>query len=439
MEQTTVAQPGTVPLSTSLDPQTVPLESGGGRVAPGFVDDKGAPDTSKADATKAEPKKPVSVRETLESVKADMDKEATAKGEAAAAEAKDKVAEAEKSESSKADEKKAEKPRGEDGKFAKGDNTETAKVDNKADQSAPEKAAAGQEGADRRQSEGQHREPPARFLPEAKTKWANVPNEVKAEVHRVSEEYEAEISKAKPVMERYEQLRQFDETAKANGRDLRDSLTKVTQIEQALARNPVIGLEMILREIGPRKADGSPLSLYDVAQVISKQSPEQFANNMRSAIQQPRPQNNGQQMPPAMAAMAKELQSIRTELASAKVVPILEAFKADRSDYASLEGSIAEILKSGVIDKIHGSGLSPVQRLEQAYRMAGGQGPSSRSAPEPAPAHSEATTERPASPDAGTKSIRGAPNGGEDAEIERPKLSTRELLTQELRRLQAAG
>ena len=94
MTGTTVAQPGTAPLSTTLDPGTVPLESGGGRVALGMADDK-AQEPAKTDAAKVDaPKKPVSVRETLESVKADMDKEAADKGEAAAKDAKAKVDEA---------------------------------------------------------------------------------------------------------------------------------------------------------------------------------------------------------------------------------------------------------------------------------------------------------------------------------------------------------
>ena len=51
----------------------------------------------------------------------------------------------------------------------------------KAEQGAPDKAAAGQGGDEVRPSEGRkHVDPPARFLPEARAKWANTPNEIKA-------------------------------------------------------------------------------------------------------------------------------------------------------------------------------------------------------------------------------------------------------------------
>lgn len=444
MNQTTVDPGGTVPLSTSLDPQAVPLESGGGRVAPGFVDDKGNTDKAPAaEPAKAEgPKKPVSVRETLESVKADLDKENGEDTDKAKAEAAAK-------DGGKADEpdkdKQPEKARDQSGKFTKAEDKPADKdAAPKAEQGAPDKAAAGQDGTERRQSEGrQHVEPPARFLPEARTKWANTPSEVKAEVHRVAQEYEGELAKAKEATERYEQLRQFDEIAKSNGRDLKDSLQKIAQIENALARNPVIGLELILREIGPRKNDGSPLSLHDVASVVAKLTPEQWAQNMQGAIPQQTQQAQkatvqGQQ-PALPSAVEQRIAALESEIVATKAMPIITAFAAKHTDYPALEGQIATILKSGVVDQIYGTGLTPEQRLEQAYRMAGGQGPASRSELQAGSPHSVVEDPRPVNPDAGTKSVRGAPNGGEEVVVDLPKKSIRELLHSEMQRLQAAG
>lgn len=370
-----------------------------------------------AEPVKPEEPKAPSTRETIAKVLDEVeakDKETAAKAEKAVDDAKAKANEA------KAEDKPS-KARADDGKFAKTEKPEGEPE--KAEQSAAEKPAAGQDGDGTRQSEGRkHVEPPARFLPEARVKWANVPNEVKTEVHRVAQEYEAEIEKGRAVAERYESIRQFDEVAKSNGRELKDSLTKVVQIEQALAKSPIVGLEMILREIGPRKQDGSPLSLHDIAQHVARLTPEQFNQNLQGALPQAQQPQQQRQASPEVAAIAQELKALKTELAQTKITPVLERFAADHADYHQLSPQIATVLKSGVIDQIYGTGLSPEQRLEQAYRMAGGQGPASRSAPEPlaaAPAPA-ADTDRPVDP-AGQKSVRGAPASGFDPTVRRPK------------------
>lgn len=349
-------------------------------------------------------------------------KEAAAKSEKAATEAKAKVEEAEKAEK----DGKPAKQRTEDGKFAKARvEGDVPEADAKADKGAAEKPATGQDGQDRRQSEGQHREPPARFLPEARTKWANVPNEVKAEFHRVSQEMEGEIAKGKEASERYERLRQYDDTAKSNGRDLRESLEKVVRIEQHMARDPIGALDTVLREIGPRKQDGTPVSLYEVAQVIVAQGPQ---------AQRTMPIQQAQQESPQVSALAKELNELKSQLATQSVTPTIERFAAAHTDYHSLEPQIAEILNSGVVDKLYGTGLSPEQKLTEAYRMAGGTMSPSRSAPELVPQHSDTEPKaRPVDPD-GHKSIRGAPNGQDPDDEDPDATDIRTLLRREMRK-----
>ena len=372
-----------------------------------------------ADAPKPEPK--LSTRDAI--AKAfDEAAEASAKDKAAAAvkDAGEKVKEAEKAEP------KPAPVRTEGGKFAKAEQPEGEPA--KADPSAAEKPAPGQEAADKsRQSEGrQHQEPPARFLPEARTKWANVPNEVKAEFHRVSQEYEGELTKAKQVTERYEPIRQFDEIAKQNGRELKDSLAKAVEIEQSIARNPVAGLDAVLREIGPRKADGSPVSLYEVAQGIARMTPQQYAQMIGGQQAQPQARQT-QQVDPELAALKSELSEVKSTLAQQRAAPIIESFAASHPDYHAIEPQIAAVLKSGVVEQIYGSGLSPAQKLEQAYRMAGGSSPS-QSQPEPAPQHSEAPAAAlPVDLD-GHKSVRGAPTSGQTGESPRKFKTNRAAL-----------
>lgn len=393
----TAPETGAVPLSTSIDPSPVgATQNGGGEVR-----------------TPEKSDKPESVQDSIRSVIKDADaKEAETKEKAEKAAADAKV-DADKA----GEQEKAAKPEGDKGKPAKGakaeNNTDPAKVDAGADKGAADKPAAGQEGAGQRQSEGrQHSEPPARFLPDARDKWGPTPREVKSEIYRVTQEYEQEISKHKASAERYEPIRQFDEIARANGQELKDSLEKVVRIEQQLARNPIAGLEMIMREIGPRKADGSPLTLYEVAHAIAKQSPQQYQATMAQFGGQQQPQR--QQANPEVAALKGELGELKSMLMTQQVSPIIETFAAQHPDYHALEDRIAEVLKSKVIDNLYGTGLSPEQKLAEAYRMVGGRMATSHSDPAASPAHSQPAPAPQVDPD-GRKSVTGAPNGGEDA------------------------
>lgn len=72
--------------------------------------------------------------------------------------------------------------------------------------------------------------------------------------------------------------------------------------------------------------------------------------------------------------------------------------------------------------------------MSEAYRMAGGQYLSSRSEADPLPAHSEAPPPRPVNPDAGKKSVRGAPADGTDTSVDDTDSDDiREMLRKQLR------
>lgn len=358
-----------------------------------------------ADAPKEEAK-PVSTRDAIAKAFDEADKASKAEKDAAP-----------KEEAKPEAEEKPAKARAEDGKFAKAEKAD-AQPEAKAEKSAPEKAA---EPAvpERRQSEGRHPEPPARFLPEARSKWANVPNEVKAEFHRVSQEMETENQQFRSSHERYSQLKDFDDLARSNGRDLRESLTKINEVENAMRQNPIAGLDAVLREIGPRKQDGSPLSIMDVAEYLT-QNPQAYRPQMQTAPQAQQPQSNQE-----IEALKAEVQNLRAEQT---VVPVIQRFADAHPDFDAMSGRVTEILTSGVIEKLYGNGLSLDQKLSEAYRMAGGQGSSSRSDTETETTHSEAErSARPVDLD-GQKSIKGAPTAGHTGEPRWKPKSNREAL-----------
>lgn len=409
---------GTAPLSTSIDQGGAPIGGTGGGAVPLVPD-------AKVEAP-AKPEQAGDVlRGELARIRDEEAKEAAkvkGEGEEAAKDAKAKLEEAEKNpKPAKDDEADKAKP------DAKAKTDEPAV---KAEKSDAEKLAAGQEGVEKqRQSEGQKRnDPPARFLPKAKEAWVNVPHSVRDDVYRMEQEHEAEKAQTKQVVERYEPIRQFDEIAQKNGRELKDSLAKVVQVENALARNPVMGLDMILREIGPRKADGSALSLYEVAQHIARMTPEQFQQSMRGAQGQHQQAQAHQQTQTEVQQLRSELQNMRTETAAQTIIA---PFAASHPRYQELEEDIAFFLKSGKVP----ASLSPVERLEAAYDMAERINPASKSSALQATDAPVAAKAAPAD-DAGAKSIRGAPNGGRDPDDDGDdETDIRKLLQREARKL----
>ena len=409
-----VALPGSVPLSTTLTTGATPQPSGGGVVTEPKPEPKPetAGDTLRAELAKVRDQE----AKDAEKVKG--------QGEDAAKDAKAKLDEAEKAKP------KDEAPKlDKDGKPLDADKPKTTEPADDADKSAAEKPATEREGDKSRQSEGAKRnDPPARFLPKAKEAWINVPHSVREDVYRMSEEHEAEVSKYKASTERYESIREFDEIAQKNGRQLKDSLAKVVQVENALARNPIMGLDMILREIGPRKADGSPLSLYEIAHHIAKQSPQQFQQTQQQAISQQQAQQREQEQSGEVQQLRSELQSIQAERMAEKII---EPFQASHPRYQELQEDIAFFLKSGKIP----ASLSPVERLEAAYDMAERINPASKSDALQATDATVAAKPAPAD-DAGAKSIRGAPSAGSDpSDDDGDVTDIRKLLEREKRKL----
>lgn len=407
-DQTTVESSGTVPMSNLIDTGTTPHESGGGIKA--------------ADLAKPEvPAKPESVRDTLESVrKEQIDK----------VEASDKAVE--KEDKTAKDETKAvkdEKPA--EAKEAKAE--ETAPNKEKADEGAADKPAAGTGGDEGRQSEGRkHSEPPARFLPEARTRWANVPNEVKAEVHRVSQEYERELQEHRQFRD---DLREYEDLARTHNVTVKETMARYVAADRALNQDFGAGVAKMAQMYGhsPVATIAAVLRAYGV-------TPQQYAQQVSQNPQaysapppQAQPEQQAPRQDPQVSQLMQEVQDLKFQMASTSLAPVLEQFAEQNPDFNALMPQVADILRSGVIEKIFGEGLTPHQRLSEAYRMAGGT--PSRSDPDAATTAPPAA--RPENLDAGTKSVRGAPTGGDDTTFERPAKSTRDLLREEMRKLRS--
>lgn len=380
-------------LSTVIDTDPRPSEGGGGQ-AP-LADASPQPPEVKA------PRPP---REDLEHVfKADAKKAAEEKKDAEPANAAE---EAKPAPEAKADDKAAEKP------------AEGVKAEESKTEEAPAKPEAKEERDQRRI------EPPARFQADAKEHFRNTPRTVQREVETMARD----LDTYQKSHERYETIRDIDELAKSNGRELRDTLVQVHQFENMMRTNPIAALNMALQQVGPRKADGSSLSLFEVAQHIVNQGQQGYQQSITQAHQQAQATQQQQQT-------IQQQQAAAAKAASDKAINdyVVEPFRAANPRYDELLPAIAYFLEHGNIDR----NLSVPERLKAAYDMADRVNPASHAQPEaqdsPDPAR------RADDGLSGSKSIKSAHGSvSEDVEDDaKDGESTRDSILKEMRRLSA--
>lgn len=325
-----------------------------------------------------------------------------------------------------ADEKpEAEKPE----KAEKVEKADKEQPEPKKDEAAPKEEKAKEpandaEPKDEEKADKRHPDAPAKFLPRAKELWRNTPNEVKAEVNRVLREAEEETTRVREVTERYEAIRPYDELARQNGRaGIHESLEEVRQLEDLMQQNPIAALNRILMQAGPRKPDGQPVSLFEVASHIVQQGPQGYQQMVAQKPQQQGPD-------PEVATLRAELDQMKVQAAAREII---EPFAAKHPRYHELQDDIALFLQSGKIP----ASLSAQERLAAAYDMAVRINPTSHVSP--ADEEAPASTRRADDFGGSTKSIKSSPGSvSEDVDsVAASNESIEESLRKELRRMRA--
>lgn len=320
--------------STIIDTDIDGIKSGGGKVAPEPVEKPEAP------------RKSESVRDSLE---AEFKKASASKdeeGDDGDVETKEKPSEAKK---------EAPKPE---------------KVE--AKESAV-KADSEQEVKTPKPSEGRKIiEAPARFLPRAKELWKNVPNEVREEWQRVDNERETEIARYRESQTFRDELKEYEDLASSKGIKFKDAVGSYVQIDKAFSQDPALGFRQLLQNTGltPQQAIGHILR-------ASNATPQQLMERMTAAphefvfagAQQPQQvqQQPQQKAPdPEILAMRQELDQMRAErVANEVITPFRTEYNVDTQTWQSIE----KVLLSGILEDIHGSGISPRDKLERALAM----------------------------------------------------------------------
>lgn len=239
---------------------------------------------------------------------------------------------------------------------------EKPEVKPKAEEAAkeePKAEGAQEEKPEPKPSEGRRQvEAPARLLPQERELWKHVPRNLQGGLDRVIREADEAVSQHKEASERYSELREYDDLARQNGTTLKDAVSRYHALERLVAENPVAAMNQILMDAGPKKPDGQPYSLWEMANSIAQGGPEKYHQVVGMRQQQQAPQEDPQitQLKQQMAQMEER------HLQASIVAP----FQAQHPRFDELSTHIATFLKSDIVPRT----LEPADRLAHAYDMA---------------------------------------------------------------------
>lgn len=215
-------------------------------------------------------------------------------------------------------------------------------------------------------------EAPARFLPKARELWTNVPHPVREEFERVMQENEAELSQYREHKAFREELKDFEELATKHNVPFKQALDNYVDIERKFSEDPATGFKQLCQNLGmtPPQAIGHILRSANVTpqQLIEHMQREPHAyTSLANRPSQPQQQQPTQRAPdPEITALKEQVMALQAERVAESVI---RPFEQEYPEYRQHENAIAEVLKSGIIERIHGTSLSPRDRLETALFM----------------------------------------------------------------------
>jgi hypothetical protein len=93
--------------------------------------------------------------------------------------------------------------------------------------------------------------PPRRFSNKAKEKWAEAPEEVRAEVARMEEELTAGFKKHRAAAARDADLAEFHDRAAKGNTTVKEALSKYVAMEDVLRADPFKGFGVDREKRGP--------------------------------------------------------------------------------------------------------------------------------------------------------------------------------------------
>jgi hypothetical protein len=173
----------------------------------------------------------------------------------------------------------SDQPRGERGQFAPRPQTPGAQAAPGASPMPPGRPDAAQPQVRQLPPTAPFRDPPPRMAPHAQAAWADTPEHVRGEVHRMAQEFGQAYQAYKADSDAMSEIRHFQQMAQQHGTTLHTALTNYVGIEEKLRKDPIGGLEQIIAnlKIPINGKPGVTATLRDIAYHVMTRSPEQLA------------------------------------------------------------------------------------------------------------------------------------------------------------------
>ena len=265
-----------------------------------------------------------------------------------------------------------------------------------------------------------YREPPQRMSEQAKADWADVPETVRGDMHRMHEEFSRAYQVYRGDHEVMNSLRPFQQMAQQQGTSLAAAMNNYVGIEQKLRQDPISGLDRIVQNLGMKNAEGGPLTLRDIAYHVLSVAPDQLAQAQNNNAQEAA---NRQ-----IAALNQELMGLKNHLQQMHNQQRYQYTRAQIDHFADTHPRFDEL--ATIIHQEVAAGYS----LEDAYRRA--------DLLNPAPQAAQTRTQSAQTRDS-DRSISGAPaapaltSGPRRGSPEKP-VGRREALENAVRRVKGA-
>jgi hypothetical protein len=234
------------------------------------------------------------------------------------------------------------------------------------------------------------REPPQRMADHAKAAWADTPEPVRGEIHRMHHEFGNAYNQLKPAADAFQPIARFHQMAQQHGTTLERALTNYTSMEMKLRQDVVGGLDVIVNNLGLKGPNGEKIGLRDIAYHVLSQSPEQLQQLQMGNQQTAASQQIGA-LHQKISGLENALQQMHTQ----------QQFSYTRAQVDQFAASHPRFDELGVLIK---SELDLGFDLETAYRRAELLAPATHAAQTRGSTPSAQT--RPAD-----KSISGSPGG----------------------------
>jgi len=290
-----------------------------------------------------------------------------------------------------ADQPKEPQPRAEHGHFA-------ARQEESAANPGQVRSEQGNHPEGQQQTTEQQRaawnQPLQRMSQAAKADWAKAPESVRADVHRLHNEFSRAYQQYRGDHEAMNAIRPFHQMAQQQGTTLQKALQNYTAMEQKLRGDVVGGLDVIIDNLNLRDHAGKKLTLRDVAWHIVNQTPEQqqLLQSRNAVMAQ---SHQLQQANQRIAQLEKAQQQVQYASAFHQTRGAVDNFAATHPRLDELGDLIEAEVKHGY-------------DLETAYKRAELLRPTAAQTRTATAAQTRSTTAQTRTPD---RSISGAPGG----------------------------